>query len=225
MLELYLDDYYKGKIDIVKLEELIGRNKNYINTYLKQNKLLTYRGWLQKLNFQNYQLRKNLIHKYNSIVYRCNGRLNSRYGNYKGMEYLSVIDWVNFCNSNKKSIERLWEIYIKNNKILKYALSVDRIDVSKGYLVENIEIVPHGYNSWKDEVRPIQVIYNNDIYYFMSCKEGCRYFKIRDRVLSECLNNVKYCNKNFLVSLSSIETVLESKNCSSKREYYDKFIK
>ena len=168
-----------------------------------------------------------LRNKYKNIVGRCNGSFGDKYGHYNGLPYITNIEWVKFCNENKNKLINMWNVYLSFNKHSKYAISIDRIDNNKGYINGNLDFVTHGFNSWKRILkRPIKVIRirDNTIYYFMSCMEGSRYFKIREKIFGEILNNSKYHDKSYTVEITTINEVLQQTNCKSIKEYYKKFI-
>lgn len=227
MFEKYLDDYYKCKIKISNIVEKEDINPSKFYTWLKQRGLFSYQEWTNKLNLKNNKLNKNCRQKYSAMVSRCSGK-DDKYGHYNGMEYPSIITYVEFCNNNKDVAEKIWEKYIGEGRNLKYALSIDRIDDTKGYTPDNMQFVTHGFNSWKRNLdRPIKAKFKDSAKwdYFMSCAEGCRYYNIRDRDFGEILNNTRYHNTNYDIEVCTIEDVLTHNNCKTIEEYYDKFIK
>lgn len=117
-----------------------------------------------------------------------------------------------------------WDRYINNNKNLKYAISIDRIDKNKGYILDNIEFVTHGFNSWKDNITPIEVIFKDKKYYFLSSEEGSRYFGEYARVIGACLRKEFHCKKEYIVNISIVRKVLKNKNAINLKEYYNTYI-
>lgn len=224
MIGINLEEYYNGRISTTEVTELLGIKNYELSRYFEKRGLYTYNVWLKKLNFKNKELNAMLRNKYKGIKERCNG-INDKYGHYTGLQYLNVIQWVNFCNQNKDILEIMWEEYVNHGKNLKYAISIDRVDKNKGYVLGNLEFVPHGYNSWKDHVRPIKVEYSNETYYFLSCQEASRFFNIRNQSIGECLRKEEHRDKRFNVDLSKVETILIHSKCKTLREYYDKYIK
>lgn len=83
----------------------------------------------------------------------------------------------------------------------------------------------NGFNSWKRTLNSIEVIFEDKKYYFMSCEEASRYFNIRNKIIGECLRQVKYCNKQYIVKRTSIENVLNFVNLKTIEEYYHDKIK
>jgi len=222
MFEKYANDYYKGRIkqaEICKLENIYSHKLYKI---MNEEGYKPYQKVFDGIDTGIKELNRLLRNRYSDIVGRCNGTYGDKYGHYNGLEYISNIEWVEFCNLNKDKLVEIWYKYIIN-KDLKYAVSIDRIEDSKGYILGNLDFVSHGFNSWKRTLlRPIKVIdlQDNEEYYFMSCAEGSDYFNIREQVLSEILRNTLYHDKNFLVEVSTIECVLKNKNCKNIKEYY-----
>lgn len=225
VLEKYLNDYYKGKISNREIADREGIEEHNIAKILRGNGYKTYHDVFKDLDFKNKKLKSVLIRKYASLKDRCLGLSSDKYGHYKGMDYLTIIEWVNFCNKNKEILNKMWEIYINSNKNLKYAISVDRINNNEGYRVDNIQFVIHGFNSWKSAIHPVEVTFRDKSYFFMSCEEGSRYFKLNPRALGECFRQSKYCNKNYKIKECSAEKVLKHQGYKTIEEYYDNKIK
>lgn len=229
MIEKYLEDYYKGKINKDELSRELGLSSYKMDSLLKSKGLLTFNKHLDKLNFKNEQLKKILVGKYQGIRARCSGKQMNRYQHvYNGLEYLNVIDWVAFCNDNSRMLNSMWEEYVSENKNIKYAISIDRVNNDEGYLVNNMQFITHGCNSWKRSIdRPIRakLVGCKEWKYFMSCAEGCRFYNLRDKDFGEILNNNMYHNNYYSVQHSTIEDVLRENKCKTIEEYYNKFIK
>lgn len=227
MFEKYAEDYYKGRIkqsEICKIENLYSHKLYEI---MNQEGYKPYSKIFDEINTGIEELNQLLRIKYKNIVGRCNGNFGDRYGHYKGFDYITNIEWVKFCNNNKEKLINMWNMYLQKNKDLKYAISIDRINNNKGYIMGNLDFVTHGFNSWKRIlIRPIKVIEikTNKEYYFMSCIEGGRYFNIREKTLGEILNNTKYHNNDYVVKIITFDEVLKHKKCKNIKEYYNKFI-
>ena len=227
MIYGYYEDYYKGKVqgkDICKRENITYYQ---LEKMLKKNNLKTYVATFRDINTGVKELDKILKKKYSSIVNRCNGGTTDHYNRYKGVEYLTIIEWVEFCNSNKVKLVQMWNEYIENNRDNKYTISIDRVNNNKGYMSNNIEFVTHGFNSWKRSLkRPIKAksINENGWKYFMTCEEGGKRFGLRPQTLGEILRKVKYHNKDYEVKEITIDEVLRNTETSSITEYYERFI-
>lgn len=227
MLENYLEDYYKGKINGREISKELGISYYKFEKTLKEKGLKSYVMHFEEMNTGDEELDRLMRKKYSSIVDRCNGGHTDKYGKYNGMDYLNVIEYVEFCNDNKKELLDLWNIYLENDRELKYAISVDRINDDKGYTVDNIEFVTHGFNAWKRSIdRPIKAkrVNENEWKYFMSCAEGSVSYGLRHQVFGEILRKVKYHRKDFDVIETTVEEVLKNNGVRSVQEYYDKFI-
>lgn len=226
MFEKHAQDYYNGRkstSDILK-EESIGYQKLY--GIMHKEGYVPYRKVCDNIKTDDASLKKLLREKYAHLTLRCRGGSTDTYGHYLGMEYLSIIDWADFCNENMARIEELWKNYLSNRKDLRYAVSIDRIDNEKGYLIDNIEFVTHGYNSWKrSAIRPVRVKCVNEIEwaYFMSCQEAGRRLGIRFQDLGEILAGKKYANKRYQVEESNVADVLSINQVKTLEDYYNKY--
>lgn len=226
MFKKYAEDYYRRKLTKQVICTQEGINQCALYEKMKQEGYIPYRRVLEVIDTGIKELDKALRNKYANIVNRCNGKTLDHYGHYNGMEYLTNIEWGEFCNTHKERLTCLWGEYISSGKNLSMAVSIDRMDKKIGYVVNNMKFVTYGFNSWKETIRPIEVItINGDYFYFMSCNEGCRYFGIRERALGEILNRTKYHRKDYEVNYSTIEKVLKNKSTSNLEDYYNCFIK
>lgn len=227
MFEKYKEDYYRGRIkqaEICKLENIYSHKLYKI---MEQEGYKPYVRIFDDINTGIEVLNRLLRNKYTDIVGRCNGSYGDTYGHYNGLEYITNIEWVKFCNKNKEKLVDMWQLYLDNSKDLKDAISIDRIDDNKGYCIENLDFVTHGFNSWKRNLgRPVKVTFikNNTVEYFMSCIEGDRFFNVRERTLGEIFNNTLYHSKDFKVEKCTIEEVLKNKNCKDIKEYHSKIL-
>lgn len=226
MFKKYENDYYTGQIttaDIIKKEKI-----SYYKLYklMESEGHIPYRKICDQIQTNDAELKKMLREKYANISFRCRGGSTDVYGHYEGMTYLSIIEWVEFCNKNMSRINSLWDGYFSSGKDMSFAVSIDRVDNTLGYLVDNLEFVTHGFNSWKrSTMRPIKAkqVGNDNWVYFMSCREGSRYFSIRPQDFGEILSQNKYRNNSFDVKKSTISDVLKNKNINSLQEYYIKY--
>jgi len=178
------------------------------------------------LDFGDEELNRTIKSKYADLVSRCRDRREyKKYPcDYFGKEYLTIYEWVEFCEDNKKIIIGLWDDYIKSNKDPSKAISVDRIDNNKGYIVGNIQFVALGYNSWKRNLNPATVEYQGNKYYGMSLKDAGSKIGVSRQVLSQVFHGKKEFGNKYKVSRSSIEEVLNKNNVKSIKEYYDKYV-
>lgn len=217
MIENHLKDYYSLKISLKEICEKEGINQSTFYRYLKENNLLSRRGYYGLIALDDDELNTKIKDKYAGIVKRCNGRHDS--GNYNGKEYMAVYDWVFFCNENKQLLKEMWDNFLKQNRSNKYRISIDRIDNEKGYTRDNVEFVEQGYNSWKRNIRPVEVESEGKHYYFMSCEEASKSFNLKRHYMGQLLN-CKIIDKNYNVENSSIAKVLEENGFKDVKEYY-----
>lgn len=104
----------------------------------------THRGFLMRL--------------YRNMQSRITGVQKSKYHLYEGKELLAKNDFYDWAIKNHKFIS-LFNEFENNNYNRKLSPSVDRIDSSKGYLIENMEWVTHSENSKRGVLSKIR-IYN-----------------------------------------------------------------
>jgi len=221
--EKIIEEYYKCRNvgDICKELEI---SRTTFQRIKKSLNLPNRRIFLNQIDTGYQELNQTLKTKYMSIVNRCTGKSTDKYGHYKGTEYMTIIEWVNLCNANKNILADLWSDYLLNGKSLKYSPSIDRLDNAKGYIEENIEFVPHGYNSWKRNIYPVSVEHNAETHYFMSSEEGSRFYGVRKQTINECLRKTKYHLVDYVTLKSTIEDVLEHSGKKDIKEYYENLI-
>lgn len=225
-LHKYIDDLYHLKIsqkDIIEYEKV---NRNELRKDLKTAGFLTPQQWRGKINIGVKEIDTKLSEIYSGIATRCNGNTNDKYKlkTYKGLEYLSIIEWVEFCNNNKDKVLSLWGDYIKNNRETKYVISIDRLDNNKGYTVDNIQFVSFGFNSWKRNINPFKVRKEKEDWkYFMSGEEGSKYYNLRRQSIGDLLRGQhREISNMYKVEHSTIEEVLIRNNISTLEDYYMK---
>ena len=114
---------------------------------------------------------------------------------------------------------------IKENKNSRYSISIDRIDNKKGYFIDNMQFVTHGYNSWKRNVRPIKVTYKGQDNYFFSAEEASRFYNTRRQSIGKILRGKSTTEKGYKAIHSTKEEVFKHHNIDSYKEYYEKIFK
>ncbi|MCF8012667.1 MAG: hypothetical protein K9L56_15470 [Clostridiales bacterium] len=174
-----------------------------------------------KLEIQDQELRKTLNTKYSSMKARIEGR-NGR-SRYEGLDLLPEPKFVELCNENQDRIREIWNRYLEFDRELKYALSIDRIDRSLGYTKDNIQFVPSGFNSWKDEINPVKVTCEDDTYYFASATGGAKQLGWRSDDIRQVMRGESN-PRNVSVQPISIDELLKYHNLDSLKEYYHQFI-
>jgi hypothetical protein len=221
-LSTLIEKYNCCEITKLEIQKTLGMSWRKLNKALKESDLKTRQELWNELDFEG-DLRKTLIWKYRSFVRRCNGKGTSSC-NYIGKEYMNVEHWVAFCNSQKKRAKELWIKYESSGRKLKYAISIDRLDNSKGYISGNLQLVTHGFNSWKDHITPIVVEHEGNSDCFMSCEEASRFYKIRGNAIGEVLLGKKYAPKGYIAKRTTKEDVLKNKPAETLVDYYEKYI-
>lgn len=96
---------------------------------------------------RNYSkgLKGRLVRCYNHMYQRCNGN-HIGYKRYKGLDVLSRDDFYNY-SLNDKDYLRLHSDWVNSNYKRGLCPSIDRIDSSRGYTLDNIRWVTHSENS------------------------------------------------------------------------------
>lgn len=227
MFEKYAPNYYKGLISAKEVANIGNVSLATLYATMKKEGYLSYRKVGDSIHTSDPELNNVLREKYAHIKSRCKGNSDDPYGHYKGLEYLDVVEWANFCNTHMAVITDMWNEYLKSGRDLAYCPSIDRIDNNKGYLPHNMAFVTHGFNSWKrSATRPIKArrVGDSRWEYFMSCKEGSIFFQTRPQSFSEVLvKHEVYYDRSFEVEPTTQEEVLESLNVSSLQDYYFKY--
>lgn len=220
MFEKYLEDYYTKRIGATEICEKEGAPIHSFHLYLANNNLPSRFMVLKGINTGTPALDKALKIKYSGISNRCRGKASDKYGHYSGLEYMDVFEWRDFCNSNREDLVKMWGKYLESGKDLRYAISVDRIDDHKGYVMGNVQFRINGFNSWKRNLFPVKVLYQNSEQYFMSSEEASRYYGVRRQTIGECLHKTPYHLKDYDVSETSIEKVLLKTGFETLEDYY-----
>lgn len=98
--------------------------------------------------YKKYEKTPNgfIMRLYRNMKSRISGVQVQKHHLYKGKELLSKEDFYSWAKSNPKFWE-LYEVYKNSGYDRKLAPSVDRVDSSKGYMLDNMEFVTHSENS------------------------------------------------------------------------------
>jgi len=92
-----------------------------------------------------------LMRLYRNMQSRITGVQKQKYHLYEGKFLLSRQEFYDWAKNSSKFYE-LFESYKNANWDRKLAPSVDRVDSSKGYLIENMEWVTHSENSRRGNI-------------------------------------------------------------------------
>lgn len=87
-----------------------------------------------------------LMRLYRNMKSRITGIQVQKFHLYKGKELLEKDDFYTWAKGNS-TFWKLYEVYKNSGYDRKLAPSVDRIDSSKGYVIDNMEFVTHSENS------------------------------------------------------------------------------
>ena len=218
----YIKDYYLLKINLKEICEKEGIHQSTFYRYLEDNNLLPRRKYHALINTGDKELNEKLKIDYSSIVKRCNGRSYDNKKYYIDKEYLPIYEWVEFCNKNKDLLLTMWNEFKSKGRDRRYSISIDRIDNNKGYTLDNIQFVTHGFNAWKRNNTPIAVTYNGKTNYFMSSEEASNYYGIRRQTIGDILRGQKrLLGKEYFPEHSTADKVLAENGVSSLEEYYE----
>lgn len=87
-----------------------------------------------------------IMRKYQNMKSRISGVQKKKAHLYKGLELLNKESFYQWAFSSKE-FDYLWTHYVKSGFDCKLSPSVDRVDSSKGYTLDNMEWVTHSENS------------------------------------------------------------------------------
>ena len=222
MFSKYMEDYYRSKIGVKELCKLADSSPTTFRRWMKRENLTPRQTYFKNINTGVKGLDQVLKDRYSSIVNRCNGKTTDYYGRYKGLPYMTIYEWVDFCHDNKEKLLKMWGTFVKNKHFgSKYSISVDRINEAEGYTKENTQFVTHGFNSWKRSVSAIEVTHKNKTDYFLTKKEASLFYGLREQSIGEVYNDKPHHVKGYIVLDSSIEDVLQHHNFNSLEDYYN----
>lgn len=109
------------------------------------------RNWRKKNNNSDTRIYEStpkgfLMRKYRNMQSRVTGIQKLKSHLYLGKELLPRKDFYEWA-LNSKVFWSLWNSWVKSNRERKLCPTVDRINSSKGYILENMNWVTHGENS------------------------------------------------------------------------------
>lgn len=95
-----------------------------------------------------HSLRGNLTCTYKRMLDRVKGNMTQKRSihHYKGLEILDRQEFLEWALKDKE-YTLLHKLWVLSNYDIKYAPSINRIDSSKGYTIDNIEWLTHSENS------------------------------------------------------------------------------
>jgi len=93
-----------------------------------------------------------LREKYGGIVKRTNYAKDPRH---YGLSVCPKEEFLDFSKQDKNLL-LLWNSWKSHNYDLKHCPSIDRIDPSIGYDIDNLQWVTHSHNSGKDKMVPVR---------------------------------------------------------------------
>ena len=126
-----------------KCGHLLPKNKNACHSCYIKNK---------KRTDSTFYLRT----KYQVIMQRCRNKNHKEYESYKNYKVCSSEEFINKFKNDKQYL-KLYKEWQKSNYKLSLTPSIDRIDNSKGYTLNNIQMITMGKNASKDNKTPVNV--------------------------------------------------------------------
>lgn len=132
-------------------------NREKINKWQREYRLRTGDAQTKK-----YEKTHNgfLMRMYRNMKSRIRGVQKEKYHLYEGKELLSKDEFYKWAK-NSMEFYNLFQIYRDSGFNRKLAPSVDRIDSSKGYSIDNMEWVTHSENSRRGSISKSK----NGLYY------------------------------------------------------------
>lgn len=209
--------YWNQGLSITEIADRLDLNyKQVYYRFRKKYNIPTHNILWQKLEIEDQELRETLNTKYSGMKARVAGKSRPEY---KGLKLLSELEFIESCNKHKEQILSIWNKYLETGRDFKYALSIDRIDRSLGYIKSNIQFVTNGFNSWKDQLNPIKLIYQGEDYYFSSPAEASRYFDWREDDVREVIRGER--NQHGIdVEQVSYSKLFAHSSCNNLNDYY-----
>ena len=221
MFDNLLKDYYKTKIGVSEICKTANITHNQFYKELRKRNMKSVSGYYASINTGDEELNIRLRRKYNNIANRCKG-LGSHKGNtHDGLDYITINEWVDFCNTHKEKLVKMWKKYKDSECDARLLPSIDRIDNNAGYCPENMEFVPYGYNAWRRNVKPVKVTKDGVTNYFLFSEEASKHYGLRRQTIGDLLRGVyRIAGEGFTVEPSDVETVLAKRGYTSLEQYY-----
>lgn len=118
---------------------------------------------------------------------------------YYGKKICTKQEFIKAFEHDKVFLE-LYKGWQTNNFQRKYAPSIDRIDNSKDYTIDNIEFTSHYNNSTKDVKIPVTIYaFGTEIASFQSQKECADYLNVAPSVICLSIKHNKLIRKKYNV--------------------------
>lgn len=118
--------------------------------------------------------------RYTELRQRCINQRNNN-GYYFGLDHCSRSEFLNRFR-NDETFNDLFNVWKQSGWDIKLCPSVDRIDVNKGYTLDNIQFITHSDNCAKDQIKQTVHVYSEDkqtlLYVFESQSEAARHLNI-----------------------------------------------
>ena len=129
--------------------------------------------------------------RYTEIVQRCTNPNNVRTNNYNGLEYCTREEFKSKFINDSQFLYTFEQWAIRNYDIL-YSPSIDRIDNTKGYTLDNIQVLTHSDNSSKDQERVAVNCYTKEGVFIRTFESQAQAEEMLDNVYQA--NVWKCCN-------------------------------
>ena len=190
--------------------------------HLEKHGFLPRRAYYGMINTGIDELNQCLKSKDSNIVKRCLGKPSYLSDNYSGLYYVPIYHWVEFCNRNRCLLIKLWNKYIESGRQPSMAVSIDRIEESGGYSLDNMQFVTQGFNAWKRNINPISVEFQGVVKYFMSGAEASRYYGENHKIINGILSGMyPKMGEKYKPKRATIVDTLRNNDVISIEEYYE----
>lgn len=141
--------------------------------------------------------------RYTELKQRCINPNKSYSKYYFGLEYCSLKE---FLDKFKKDINflKLFKQWQKTNFKYKLCPSIDRIDNSKGYLINNLQFITHSENSTKDQKTLKIEVYNKSgefISEHASLNDAVRYYNVQQSNAWKVVYGYRKHTKGFIFKI------------------------
>lgn len=139
--------------------------------------------------------------RYTELKQRCisNTKNCSKY--YYGLKYCTLDEFLSKFLNNSEFLD-LFTQWQQSNFVYSLAPSIDRIDKSKGYIIDNLQFITHGFNATKDNENRIPIdVYTRDgvlLKSFDSLNSAVDYYQVQQSNAWKVLYGKRNHTKNLV---------------------------
>jgi hypothetical protein len=126
-----------------------GNCKECFKKRVKENRKNNHEQYrLYDIKRQRIDFSRIFRHRYSGMKARIEGRATRRY-EVEGRDICTKNEFLQWCEQNIKQFEKIHRAWKKSNWENKMSPSIDRIDNSKGYTIDNIRWISKSINCKK----------------------------------------------------------------------------